>query len=469
MKNLNKTKMNNDSKFFIAGLANWQQYFLVLILVVFSQSSCKKFIDVPPPIDKLVGSTVFESNSTAASAINGIYSTMVTTSVAGGTYGPSVLLGLSSDELSLFSVSALPEPILTQAYVNALTSQNAPKLWADYYNCIYQSNSALWGLSNSTKLDQTLKQQLIGEAKFIRAYCYFNLVNIYGEIPLVLKTDYKTNSKVAKSNIQEIYSQIIQDLRDAQNLLSENYVKFNGAISTDRIRPNRWAATGLLSKVYLYQEKWDSSEVEATRVLQSPLYTLDSDLNQISLPTSTEAIWQLEPAASGFNAPDGILRAAADYGGPSTTSPLLLSDSLINLFQTDDRRYIQWIGSLTSDGKVYHYANKYKLGYTGIAPTEYPVLLRLSEIYLIRSEALAHQNKVEESLSDLNVIRIKAGIPELSISLQSELLEAISKERRLELFTEFGNRWYDLKRTNKIDEVMAKVTPEKRRGLEQQL
>ncbi len=184
-------------------------YIIITVGFVAGIFSCKKFIDVPPPIDKLIGATVFQSNATASSAVNGIFTSMVTTSIAGGLNGPSILLGLSADELKLFPNS---NQLLNETYANSLKSINAATLWGDYYSCIYQANAAILSLNSSSNVSESLKKQLLGEAKVARAYCYFNLINIYGDVPLILGTDYQANSQVAKSGIQEIYLRIKQDL-----------------------------------------------------------------------------------------------------------------------------------------------------------------------------------------------------------------------------------------------------------------
>ncbi len=131
---------------------------------------------------------------------------------------------------------------------------------------------------------------------------------------------------------------------------------------------------------------------------------------------------------------------------------------LVDKFQDDDLRKNTWIRSTDDANGLRYFAFKYKLRFTGQAPEEYPVLLRLSEQYLIRAEARAHLNNISGSLADLTSIRSRAGIETPGFTSQAELLSAISDERRLELFAEFGHRWLDLKRTKLIDEVMSTTT-----------
>lgn len=132
--------------------------------------------------------------------------------------------------------------------------------------------------------------------------------------------------------------------------------------------------------------------------------------------------------------------------------------SLVSSFQNNDQRRINWIGARTTATGTYYYPNKYKL--TAATPiSEYSMILRLGEQYLIRAEARAHQpGKVtgaNSAESDLNFIRNRAGISNTTASNEVTMLAAIEQERRFELFTELGHRWFDLKRTNRANTVLA--------------
>jgi starch-binding outer membrane protein, SusD/RagB family len=433
-------------------------YFCALMVIVLA--SCEKFVNIPPPNTQLVGASVYSENSTAVAAVIGIYSTMINSSIGGGQSGISALLGLSAEEFVLYPTTST---LLNETYTNSLLSTSTVPFWSQLYNCIYQANLAIEGIKNSSGLSQNTKRQLLGEANFIRAFCNFYLINIYGDAPLVNSTDYHVNSLVARSTVEAVYEQIIVDLRDAKLLLDDSYLNPDGTASSQRVRPNKATAAALLARVFLYKKEWSNAEVEATFIIGNPIYQLTTNFNTVFLATGNkEAIWQLEPINNGFNTADGtFLLGYMGTGVPRSAAPFLLSDSLVNQFETNDLRKVNWTVSKTVGSKKYFFPYKYKLRFTGQPPTEYPVLFRLAEQYLIRAEARSQLGNLLGAKEDLNIIRTRAGLGNISPSSQSDLLAAILRERRFELFTEYGHRWFDLTRSENIDNVMSIVTPQK--------
>lgn len=427
-------------------------------LSAFVYTGCKKFVDVPPPVTQLVSTSVYSSDATTSAAISGLYETMVTGAAGGGgTNGISAFLGLSADEFDMYPNSTIA---YNEAYTNSLTAINAPTLWSSLYNQIYQCNAAIEGLTSSSGVSDSLKKQFTGEAEFTRAFCYFYLVNIFGDVPLITGTDYKTNALASRSPADTVYGKIVADLKDAQSLLTDNFRDLKGQPTTARTLPNKGAATALMARVYLYRQQWTEAAAAATSVINNSAYQLATDLNTVFLANNTEAIWQLEPPNTGVNAADATFLYGYLYGTSYLSyAPFLLSDSLVSSFSSGDLRRQDWIVSSQDGATVYYFPYKYKLYYTGAPPTEYATVLRLAEQYLIRAEARAQQQDITGALSDLNVIRHRAGLADTSLSAQQAVLDAIYKERRLELFTEYGSRWLDLKRTGNIDAVMSVVTP----------
>jgi len=433
--------------------------FFWLASVLFLLTGCKKFVDVPPPSTALSNGTVFSSNATAAAAVSGLYVSMYSNSVGGGRDGISALLGASADEFSLYPSSV--DLVVNEAYANALQSTNSPTIWADLYNVINQSNAAIAGISASQGVTAPMKAQLVGECEVVRAFCYFYLVNIYGDVPLLMTSNYQANQGVGRTAASTVYKQIIIDLKDAQTKLGTGYFTASGASTTERVRPNAGVATALLSRVYLFTDSMQNAEAEATKVISNAAYYLDPNLNNVFLSTSTEAIWQVEVPDEGLNTADGATFLLQNFGGPSGDYPYFLADSITNGFEAGDLRRVNWVDSIVAPPTTYYFPYKYKLYYTGMPPTEYPVLLRLGEQFLIRAEAEANLGDLVAAANDLNKIRARAGLNPTSATSQTGLLAAIMRERRFELFTEYGHRWLDLKRSGQVDSVMTQVTPQK--------
>jgi starch-binding outer membrane protein, SusD/RagB family len=231
--------------------------------------------------------------------------------------------------------------------------------------------------------------------------------------------------------------------------MSANY------ITDGKVRPNAYTATALLAKVYLYQKQWALAEAQASQIINSGLYTLNSNLNDVFLANSTEAIWQLLPVIQGYETPEGASFVPSVSGIIPT---YVISNYLLNSFESGDLRESNWLDSTAANGQTYYYPYKYKLGYDGnTAPLEDYMVFRLGEQYLIRAEARAEQNEQGTAIADLNVIRNRAGLANTTAGDQASLLTAIQHERQVELFCEWGNRWYDLKRTGDADTVMPAI------------
>lgn len=425
-----------------------------LLSAVLLNSGCKKFVEVESPRNQLVTEKTFSNDGTATSAVVGLYNRMMNTNLYFMNGALSVYLGLSSDEL--YNTSSNTD--VDQFTNNSLLANNGiikSNFWSEAYSRIYHANAIIEGLDKSKTLTDSVRRQLKGEALFVRALFYFYMVNLFGDLPLVMSTDYEYNSKLARSPAAEIYTQIITDLTSAQTLLPAYYLT-TGSFLKDRVRANKWAAKALLARVYLFKKDWANAEAMASDVIASGLFSLES-LDNIFLAASPgEAILQFLPAASSS-------RNSAEGGAfiPSSNSvkpPYVITPSLLNSFEPNDGRRKKWIDSskVGNPQTTYYYPKKYKVR-SATAKTEYEMILRLAEQYLIRAEARAEQNNITGSRSDLNRIRNRAGLPDTDASDQGALLVAIEKERRMEFFAECGHRWLDLKRYGKMDAVLSGV------------
>lgn len=433
-------------------------------LAIVGMVGCKKLVEVNSPVTSTSANLVFSSDATAAAVLTAMYTSFNVFNINTIGAGPGSLSffgGLSADELQLFTGISGTNVLY---YTNSLTNANITSgYWESLYQKIFVANSAIEGLSATTSLTPAVKDHLLGEAKFMRAFFYFYLVNLYGDVPLVLSTDYQVNAVMPRTSQSLVWEQITADLNDALNLLSDNYFKADiYTTTTDRLRPTKWAAAALSARANLYQKKWEEAEAAATTVISNTaLFDTVSLDNNVFSKTSKEAIWQLQPVNAGWNTEDARLFILPE-SGPSAAYPVYISNNLLNSFENGDNRKTTWINNVNVSGTTYYYPYKYTSATFNSPVTEYQMVLRLGELYLIRSEARAQKNNSVGAIADLNVIRKRAGLPDYSGPKdQAYLLAAILHERQVELFTEWGHRWLDLKRTGTVDAVMSIVTLQK--------
>jgi len=410
----------------------WHVFLTIVIFCLFT--SCKKFVEIGPPATQLVSATVFTTDVTATAAITGIYSTMVSSSgnFTSGSQSIASLTGMTGDEF----INYVNTTVVGEFYTNSLdpTNANNLSLWEEFYRYIYDANAVLEGLSNSTGVTASTKQQLQGEALFIRSFCFFYLTNLYGDIPLITTTNYLVNDVAGRIPQSKVYQQIVTDLLNAQNLLSDSYV------TTDRIRPNKSTATALLARVYLYTQDWQDAATQATAIINDSQYSLTT-LSNAFLKDNSEAIWQIQPIFPSYDTFDG-----STYILSTTPLTVSLTNQLVNSFESGDNRKTSWVGSIVVGNNTYYFPYKYKVK-TGTG-NEYYTVFRLAEQYLILAEAMAQLNNIPGSQNALNAVRNRAGLANTVASTTATLLPAIAQERKVELFAEWGHRWLDLKRTN---------------------
>jgi hypothetical protein len=220
----------------------------------------------------------------------------------------------------------------------------------------------------------------------------------------------------------------------------------------------------------MYAEQWDSAEAQATAVISNTAYQLIAP-DQVFLANSMETIWALATISDvkvneyGFYN-NGMPAELTPPEDPATANTVLvaMNNPLLNAFEPNDTRYTNWVRSTTvkatstSPAITYYFPNKYKSASNGV---EKEIVLRLADTYLTRAEARARQDNISGAQSDLNAIRTRAGLPATTASTKDALLTAINKERQVELFTECANRYFDLKRTGTINDVMNVVAPQK--------
>jgi starch-binding outer membrane protein, SusD/RagB family len=438
----------------------------IIVAGTFFLSSCKKLINISPPVGTVVASQLFSNDGEATSAASGMYFKMINTTQSFSNFGLSVFSGMSADELIPFDQNY--NDLYVQFQQNELVPSNgliANNFWANAYSVIYQANAIIQGLATNPGVHDSVKNELIGEAEFVRAFCNFYLVNLFGPIPLVTTIKYQETSLLARSPTSQVYQAIVADLKDAQSKLATDY----SVGGSQRIVPNKWAAVALLSRVYLYTNDWQDAVNEADSIINnSSLYGLVQDPNSVFLVNSNEAIWQLQQSNTTgpwYNStPEGFTLIPRALNSNAFHPFAYFTTTLLNSFEPNDLREIDWIDSTQYNGVTYYFPFKYKMGsgFVGAGPatpggtySEYYMVLRLSEQYLIRAEAKA---ELEDgtAIVDLNAIRTRAGLSNYMGSMDKDsVLNVIYHERQVELFAEWGHRWLDLKRSGQAIPVLS--------------
>jgi hypothetical protein len=427
--------------------------------------SCRKMVTIDEPINSITTTQMFTTDAQAATGMAGVYTAMTNSPLSFSNGYTTLLAGMSSDELFYYGTGDVnilafsPNQLL---FANSYTST----LWSNAYKTIYNANSVIEGIAGSATLSDSTRNRLTAEAKFVRAFCYFYLTNLFGDVPLALTVDFNKTRYMARTPASEVYQQIIQDLKDAQSVLSTSYPTPFGK---ERIVPNKWVATALLARVYLYTGDYTNAAAQAGAVIaNSSVYNLEADPNSVFLTGSKEAIWQLKQSVT-----DPTIRNCTMEGYTILPNPLAtglahycLTASLLNAFEAGDRRRTAWVNSTTSASTGLNYFPfKYKTGiYNAVASataTEYYMVLRLAEMYLIRAEAEVNgaTGGAAAAITDLNVLRSRAGLTALSASLTTpQVVTAVAHERQVELFAEWGHRWLDLKRTGQAHSVLSAIS-----------
>lgn len=449
---------------------NLKTYIFLTGLLAIIISSCKKLVEIPQPIDSMTTVKVFSTDNQANAAMAGVYSVMIHSKSEGSSGFTGFSTGLTT---FLVSMSAndlvfIPQGAGYYSYnLNRLTRNEnlSLSLWSSAYETVYNSNAVIEGIeaSTSVKLHDRVKKTLLAEAKFVRAFSYFYLVNFFGDVPLAMTTDFNKTIHMTRTPKAEVYSQMIKDLAAAKEGLSADFSDQN----EQRSRPNKWAATALLARVYLYTGDYANAAIQAAEVIShSELFKLKEDLNDVFLANSNEAIWQLQQNSNGTQGtatPEG-LSLLQNMDPKSSLNYFKLSNELVSAFEPLDKRKVNWCWSgIAADGQLTYYPYKYKVGQYnrtfGDTPTEAYMVLRLAEQYLIRAESLARANtQLDLAIKDVNAIRKRAGLENLPETLTApEIISKIEQEKQVELFAEWGHRWFDLKRTGRAHDVLSAV------------
>ena len=347
------------------------------------------------------------------------------------------------------------------------------EVWESNFKGIARANQALFYLPQFTNISGGLKARYIAEVKFLRAYYYWNLVRCFGGVPKVSK-NIETQEDIKAANVrasaEEIYAFIRQDLTDAMNVLPASYS------ADDNGRPTSGAAIALLAKVALYQSDWTTAKNYSQQLITAGNYKLLDDYSLIWKEAgefSSESLWEIN--GKGTDPNKGIVgyfvvqapRGAGGLGWGFNTP----SQNLVDAYEAGDKRKdatIIFSGQTLWDGfktnaaapnaryNYKSYVSKTAESFNGNDNETNKNLrvLRLGEMYLIHAEAAAVLDDTAAARISLNEIRKRAGLaPTTATANKEELIQAIYKERRVEMAMEH-DRLFDLRRTGRAGKIL---------------
>lgn len=350
--------------------------------------------------------------------------------------------------------------------------------WDLFYQIINRSNQALEYLPKLESVDDDFKESLVGEAQFMRAYAYFNLVKLFGDVPLMTEPYEEGNEEdletaFTRVDKEDVYDYIEEELEDAIGMLKDK----SEYSAEDKGRATTGAAHGLLAKVALYREEWDKAAEQASKVEGYSLASNYQDNFKKEGINNEESVFEIggvggegKPGIFGLSQGQGP-RGSAVWGW-GFNNP---SQTLINAFDEagDEVRKEATVifgkdqGDVLFDGReippgvqnpYYNYKAYASENHGDEFTYAHIKVLRYSEILLIAAEAInegGHSDKWSDPKVPLNEVRNRVGLSDTEANGQDELRKAIWNERRLELAMEW-DRWFDIVRTGQAKEAIEK-------------
>lgn len=433
-------------------------------------SSCDKFIDLTPISYSSVDG-FYKTEADFMQAVNGAYANLR------GVYGYGYYLlfaDLRADNTTMLGVGGGGEAqkISFDNFTLDPTNEHMLTYWNVSYSTIQKANGVLSNIGG-VEFDQVKKDQYTGESMAVRALVYFNLVRIFGGVPLVTTGDVNISESynIPRSSVDDVYDQIIADLTAAIDLLPESYPP------EDAGRVTKGAAQTLLGQVYLTQHNFPDAVIQFSAVISDKNYSLLPDYEDNFTGTdqgNSEAVWQILFKSGtvdlGSNYPnwcaptgsEGVLTSTG--GSYGFNQPTL---DIYNSYTAGDLRRDVSIGlGYTNTLGTYVNARYIKLyvdlsdgdGYLD-SDADWNVF-RYSHVLLMCAEALneANSGPTAAAYTYINEVRERAGlVDDLSGLSQSEFRDAVYLEERLEVAFE-GHRWFDLLRTgNAISTMNSKL------------
>ncbi len=454
-------------------------FLLLLLPVLMGLISCKKdFIHIPPEGEQSADTTKFwQTQGDATLAVNAMYANLRSWTFAA--FAPMAVESLGSDDASTGtepSDGSFAFMDVFDKYTVTSTSDRIYDFWSGMYGEINYCNQVLDNIPG-INMDATLKARYLLEAKFLRAYSYFRLVRAFGDVPLRLHVPKDASEyNIPRAAKADIWAAIEQDLTDAAGLPPS----YSGA---DVGRITKGAALALHAKVAMYQGKWADVKnyTEQVTGLGYSLFPNYHQLFRVANENCSESIFEIQcelitgnAAASNsqYSQIQGV-RGIPDLGWGYNTP----TQNLVDEFEPGDPRLASTViprGTTTAEGDIiaptdpnpmYNYKSYVPFstivsGFNQGAQQNIRVI-RYADVLLMNAEANNELGNTSDALASLNAVRARARggnnavLPNITITDQSALRNAIWHERRVELAMEFDSRYFDVIRQGRAAEVFG--------------
>lgn len=426
-------------------------------------SGCSDFLELAP-IDATNVGNFYRNASDMQAAVNAAYGMLANAGEYGYAYY-NVAEVRSDNTMNWEGGGNLPDAELDQ-FKMASTNEIIRVMWVDTYRGILAANTVLDHIGGA-QMDDVLRQRLIGEARFLRALQYFNLVRTFGDVPLVLSETKSVDEGYSQPRVpkQEVYAQIVADLTDAEQKLPVSYS------GSEIGRATRGAARALLGKVYLTTGDFTKAKDKLKEVMDAGTYKLLDDyaaLWPVANANNAESLFEVQFKKGGTGTGSSFYNNFAPRNSGSSVIKVgfaggrhLPTADLIAAYEPGDyRKNVSLSLGYTDNVTGKYVADPYTLKFQdtpftdGDADNNWPVL-RYADVLLMYAEAVnATDGPTTVAYDALNAVRKRAKLTALPIGLSKAAFAlALERERQVELAFE-GHRWFDLVRTGREVAVM---------------
>ena len=451
-------------------------FFILLTVVVLTTfNSCQKDWLSPPPENILIKTdSTFSKDENAIKFVNACYSQLTDWQTSVFSWmGVSSITSDDADKGSDPGDNGTDKDQMDN-FTYGPTSLSIKEVWSAYYIGVARCNQAIDNVPKFTNVSAELRNRYVAEAKFLRAFYYFNLVRVYGDIPKIDRVFNGDLAAVVGANVRapesEIYDLIISDLTEASNVLPAKPAQDLG-------RATKGAAQGLLAKVYMYRKNWAKAQELSDQVINSGNYGLEADVATVwrqSTENGIESLFEIQGQDGGegwgiggyfvtqgargtitngfngwgFNTPTGDLEAEFEAGDLRKDATIYKPGQTL------------WDGAVVGTDLA-NLRHNYKAYASEKAETNYDSwwsgknirVLRFAEVLLINAEASNELGQTAKAADQINKVRKRAGLSNTSASSQEAMRNAVWHERRVELAMEH-DRFFDLVRQGRAGKVM---------------